>query len=271
MKKKLKRVLKIAFLAVSAAILMIASVLLFPQALFAKKIAYKKFTVYSSDNVDNHIKIVLDDALALVQESELYDSNYTYNIILCNGSFYNKIDDKLLGVGRTARATLRNVIIKVSIDPKQNLAFPAFHKPCEENLTQVIAHEMIHCLQANKYGLFKFNPFRHPEFWKLEGYPEYISKRRDVSNEGYDLRSDINRYVKVESEAKDIWISSEDGGCEVPDYYYRGRLMMEYLIDIKHLSYDQVLNDTTSENSVYQEMINWKGSTKRGKIDKAGY
>jgi hypothetical protein len=271
MKKKLKRILKIAFLAVSAAILMIASILLFPQELFAKKISYKKFTIYSNENVDNHIKIVLDEALALVQRSELYDSNYTYNIILCSGSFYNKIDDKLLGVGRTARATLRNVIIKVRIDPKQNLAFPTFHKPCEENLTQVIAHEMIHCLQANKYGLFKFNPFRHPEFWKLEGYPEYISKRNEVSNEGYDLRSDIDRCVKLESEAKDVWISSEDGGCEVPDYYYKGRLMMEYLIDIKHLSYDQVLNDATSENFVYQEMINWKDSTKRGKINKAGY
>lgn len=262
MKKKLKRILRIAFLAVSAGIVMIASILLFPQELFAKKISYKKFTVYSNENVDNHIKIVLDDALALVQRSELYDSNYTYNIVLCNGSFCNKIDDKLLGVGRTARATLRNVIIKVKIDPKQNLAFPTFHKSCEENLTKLIAHEMIHCLQANKYGLLKFNPFRHPEFWKLEGYPEYISKRNESSNVDHNVAADIDRYVKLKSEAKDIWISSEDGGCEVPDYYYRGRLMMEYLIDIKHLSYDQVLNDTTSENSVYQEMINWKNSTK---------
>lgn len=23
---------------------------------------------------------------------------------------------------------------------------------------------------ANRYGIWAFNPFRHPEFWKLEGY-----------------------------------------------------------------------------------------------------
>jgi hypothetical protein len=53
----------------------------------------------------------------------------------------------------------------------------------------------------------------------LEGYPEYISKQNELSSEGYDLTSDINRYVNLKSKATDIWISSEDGGCEVPDYY----------------------------------------------------
>jgi hypothetical protein len=149
MKKIFKRVLKITFLAISAGILTIAIIILFPEQLFAKKISYKKFTVYSNDNVDDAIKTVLDSALILVQQSELFDSDYEYNVILCNNSIYNKIDDKILGIGRTARVTLKNVIIKVRIDPSENLAFPAFHKPCEENLTEVIAHEMIHCLQAH--------------------------------------------------------------------------------------------------------------------------
>jgi len=33
---------------------------------------------------------------------------------------------------------------------------------------------------------------------------------------------------------------------------------MEYLIDIRHFSYDQILKDTRSENTIYQEMIKWK-------------
>jgi hypothetical protein len=101
-------------------------------------------------------------------------SYFVYN------SFYDKIDEKLLGIGRTARATLNNVIIKVRIDPKSNLAFPTFHKDCEVNLTDLLAHEMTHCLQANKYGIIKFNPFKHPELWMLEGYPEYISRQREL-------------------------------------------------------------------------------------------
>jgi len=262
MKKVLKRVLKITFLAVLTGILTIAVILLFPQQLFAKKISYEKFTVYSNAKIDDNIKTVLDNALILVQKSELHDTNYKYNIILCNNSFYNKIDDKLLGVGRTARATLKNVIIKVRIDPKENLAFPTFHKACEQNLTQVIAHEMIHCLQAHKYGILKFNPFKHPEFWKLEGYPEYISKQKDLSGKDYSLTDDIDRYLNLENKATDIWVSSEEGGCEAPDYYYKGKLMIEYLIDIKHSSYDQILKDTASENTIYQEMIKWNNGAK---------
>ncbi|MEP6949822.1 MAG: hypothetical protein ABI863_11130 [Ginsengibacter sp.] len=137
-------------LALLAAILAITTIILFPQRLFANKMHYKEFTVYSKDNIDDNIKIVLDDAMNLVRKSELYDSKYKYNIILCNNSFYNKIDDKLLGTEPTARATLNNVIIKVRIDPGTNLVFPTFHKACEVNLAELIAHEMIHCLQANK-------------------------------------------------------------------------------------------------------------------------
>jgi len=213
--------------------------------------------VYSNHNVDDNIKTILDEALLLVERSELYDSTYEYNIILCNNSFYNKIDDKVFGIGPTARARTRNVIIKVRIDAKNNLAFPTFHKACERNLTEVIAHEMTHCLQAHKYGILKFNPFKHPEFWKLEGYPEYISKQKKLLSNEYSLTTDISRYLTNKSKATDIWISSEEGGCEEPDYYYRGKLMMEYLIDIKHLSYDQILKDTASENTIYQEMIKW--------------
>ncbi len=262
MKKIFKKIFKITLLAFLTTILTIAAIILFPQRLFANKMKYKEFTVCSNTKINNYIKIVLDNAMNLVQKSELYDSTYKYNIILCNNSVYNKIDDQLLGEGPTARVTMNNVIIKVGIDPKSNLAFPTFHKVCKVNLTELIAHEMIHCLQANKYGILKFNPFKHPEFWKLEGYPEYISKQPELSSKGYSLTGDIDHYVTLETKATDIWILSEEGGCEVPNYYYKGRLMMQYLIDIKHLSYDQILKDTVSESIVYQEMIKWKDITK---------
>ena len=258
MRKIFRRVIKITSLTILTGILTIAIVILFPQGLFAHKTSYKQFTVCSNNKIDGSIKIVLDNALILVRESELYDSHYKYNIILCDNSFYNKIDNKILGTGPAARARLHNVIIKVRIDPKNNLAFPTFPKACRINLTHLIAHEMIHCLQANKYGLLKFNPFKHPEFWKLEGYPEYISKH----TKDYSLISDLERYLTFQSKAKNNWILSEDGGCEAPAYYYQGKLMMEYLIGIRHLSYDQILKDTSSEQTIFQEMIKWKDSTK---------
>jgi hypothetical protein len=180
-----------------------------------------------------------------------------------NTTSYFKIDNTILGIGPTARATLNNVIIKVRVDPKSNLAFHTFRKPCEVNLTYLLAHEMIHCLQTKKYGILKFNPFRHPESWKLEGYPEYISRKTELSSNDYSLTSEIERYINLENKATDIWILAKEDGCEVPNYYYKGRLMMEYLIDIKHRTYDQILRDTVSENTIFEEMIQWKDSNKK--------
>jgi len=262
MKKKYKKIFRITLLAFLATFLTIAFILLFPQKLFANKLKYKEFTVCSNDKIDDDIKIVLDNVMDIVRKSELHDSSYKYNIILCHNTFYNKIDNKVFGTDPAARARLHNVIIKARIDPKNNLAFATFRKACEVNLTYLIAHEMIHCLQGHKYGLLKFNPFRHPEFWKLEGYPEYISKQNVFSSKDYSLTSDIDRYVTLKNKTTDIWISSENGGCEVPDYYYKGKLMMEYLIDIKHLSYDQILKDTTSENIIYRQMVKWNNAAK---------
>jgi len=266
MKKIFKRILQITLLTLITAILTIVSIVLFPQHLFANKFEYKNFTVYSNEKIGNDIKAVLDNAMNLVKKSEINDPNYKYNILLCYNSFYNKVDDKLFGEGPAASSRLNDVIIKVRIEPKNNLAFITFHKACEANLTCLLAHEMTHCLQLHKYGIMKFNPFRHPELWKLEGYPEYVARKTELSNRGYSLTSEIDRYVNLESKATNFWISAvDDEGCEVPNYYYKGLLMIEYLIDIKHMSYDKILDDTVSENTVYQEMIIWKDSIKENK------
>lgn len=260
MKKLFKRILQITLLTFVTTILTIVTIILFPQCLFANKLEYKNFKVYSNEKIGNDIKIILDNAIELVKKSEIYESNYRYNIVLCYNSFYNKLDSKLFGEGPTARSRLNDVIIKVRIEPKNNLAFPTFHKACEQNLTCLLVHEMTHCLQSYKYGFLEFNLLKHPELWKVEGYPEYVARKAELSKKGYSLTSQIERYVNLESKATDIWISGVDGGCEVPNYYYKGLLMIEYLIDIKHLSYGNILNDTVSESTVYQEMINWKKS-----------
>ena len=70
------------------------------------------------------------------------------------------------------------------------------------------------------------------------------------------------KYKNFESKATDIWILQEEGGCEAPNYYNKGRLMIEYLMDIKHMSYDQILKDPVSETAIFKEMTKWKDSTK---------
>jgi hypothetical protein len=263
MKSTIKKIFAGTLLTGLVAVSGLVTIIFFPEPLFANKLEHAQFKVYSNNSISEDIKIILDNSLALVKRSELYDPTYTYDIFLSYNSFYNKIDDKFLGSAQTARATDNNVIIKVDVDTKRNVAFPTFYQHCEADLTYLIAHEMIHCLQENKYGKLKFNPFRHPEYWKLEGYPEYISRQARLSSKDYDLIKQIDRYIDLESKLTDIWIAVEEGGCKAPKYYYKSRLMTEYLMDIKHFTYEKILTDTASEDMVYSEMVNWKETNKQ--------
>jgi len=42
--------------------------------------------------------------------------------------------------------------------------------------------------------------------------------------------------------------------------------MIEYLMDIKHLSYDQILKDSVSEATIFKEMIKWIDGAKKSSV-----
>ena len=102
--KKFRKILKRTLLMILIMISALVTIILFPQLVFANKMTYKNFKVCTNDKIDHDIKILLDNATALVQRSELYDPDYKYNVILCHNTFYNKIDDRLLGIGPSLMA-----------------------------------------------------------------------------------------------------------------------------------------------------------------------
>ncbi len=92
--------------------------------------------------------------------------------------------------------------------------------------------------------------------WKLEGYPEYISRQNMLKSSDYSLRFEIDRYKELEKNSKDGFVEVVKGHY-MPTYYYKGRLMVEYLMDIKGLTYDEILKDSRTEIEVFDELVNW--------------
>jgi hypothetical protein len=263
MRKTIKRILASSLLIGLVTICGLVTIILYPKPLFGNRLEHGQFVVHSNDKIDLDIKVILNNATDLIKHSELYDPEMKFDIYLSYNTLFNKIDDTFIGHGQTARATNNYVTIKVAVDIKKNLFFRTYYQKCEGNLTYLLTHEIVHVLQESKYGKLKFNPFKHPEYWKLEGYPEYIARRPQRLTADYDLVNELDRYIELESKLTDIWISITEGGCKVPKYYYKGRLMTEYLMDIKRLSYDKILTDTVSEDRIFAEMIKWKDSIER--------
>ena len=115
-----------------------------------------------------------------------------------------------------------------------------------------MAHEATHCMEFNRYGLLHSNVFgNNHAWWKWEGYPEYIARKGRA-----DLRNNISHLLDVEKTGNNGWIYFEDSTGVVISYY-KAWVMVQYCMDVRRLSFDQLLRDNGDENAVATEMMEW--------------
>lgn len=225
--------------------------ILYPNNLFARRLAYKEFNIYSGRDIKGDYQAVLDKAVVLVRASELYESGYTYDILLTDETFYKDVSFKILGPS-LARSIDNNIMLNIRADFENNLLSGPRNK---RDLTRTIAHEMVHCLQMNRYGILKFNPFKHPPLWKQEGYPEYIAYQEEINSPAYSFTETV-RVLKDYEKKRATWVELKPGHFD-PMIYFKGRVMIEYLMNIKRMNYDQILRDEIQEENVYKELDDW--------------
>ncbi|MCW3101765.1 MAG: hypothetical protein JWO09_205 [Bacteroidetes bacterium] len=250
MKPQLKKIL----LRLLATLLLIAGVLLViilnPSLIYAHKTPQNNFSVFHDHPLDPAFAPKLEQAAALIQTSEFYNKNLQLGICLNDGSAYPELMRKVRGEA-FAWGFYDKVVMQGEMDCKNNSVALNGYK---WNLTQLLAHEMVHCLQFDKLGLWKSKPLADIPDWKWEGYAEYIS-RQDTSQK--DPAKNIERLLDAEKINKDSWEISFTDGTIAPKDYYRYWLLVQYCMDIRKMSYMQVLTDTTQEASLRQEMMSW--------------
>ena len=124
------------------------------------------------------------------------------------------------------------------------------------NLTQLLAHEMIHCYQFKRFGLLQSRPVANIPDWKWEGYPEYVARQNADQK---DLRKNIARLLAAEKTENSGWILFDDGtGTVLP--YYKSWLLVSYCLGVKKMTYTQLIADTVGEEAMMGEMMGWYGS-----------
>src|SRR5437868_43093 len=133
--KQIKRVLSLVLIVALSFILVVTAIILYPQPLFANKVQYGQFRIYSNEKLVGEAKPIFDSVLSLIKSSELYDSTYVVDVFLSYNTFFNKLDDKVFGSGPSARAIDNNLVIKVAVDINKNLAYPTYPKSCEQGLS----------------------------------------------------------------------------------------------------------------------------------------
>lgn len=251
MRKLTKRIVGGSLFAVILTLASLLALMLYPSNIFATRVAYRNFTLYSNEPLNGPYTDILDHALALAAMSELYAPEHLYDVYLTEGTLYKDISTAMFGRAM-ARSQDNNILLNLHVDFDRDRLSSSTNW---RNLTQTIAHEMIHCLQVRRYGMWSINPIHHPPLWKMEGYPEYIALQETIHAPGYDFRATVKKlmtYIDHHTE----WPEVEPGRSE-NIVYLKGRVMIEYLMDIRGMTYDQILRDSRSEEDIYRELITW--------------
>ena len=112
-------------------------------------------------------------------------------------------------------------------------------------------------MQFDRLGFWHSNPVAALPVWKWEGYAEYISRQSEQPNEMHDL---INLFHRTD---KDSWAVYLPDSTIIPREYLAYRMLVQYCMDIKRMSYSGLLKDTLSEEAIRQDMMKWHFQNKK--------
>ncbi len=220
-----------------------------PALTYARQTRLHNYIVFHNKDLPKEATLRLDEAFDLVKASEIYNAELKLDVCLNDGGTYSALIQRLKKPA-FAWGVFHEVIIGSKADFPNNYAELYGY---QWNLVQVLAHEMIHCYQFDHLGLLNSNPLANYPEWKWEGYPEYIARR---NSDQQNLVFNIDRLQATQKTNHDGWIKFKDSTGTVLSYYEYW-LLMQYCLDVKHLSYKQVLQDTSSVKEINQQMMNW--------------
>lgn len=229
---------------------MLFGLMLNPTILYAKQTTIGNFTVYHQNEIDETLSHRLEKVTSILSESELYDPSYRLNICLNDGSSYPIIMEKIRGQA-FGWGFYKNVVLEGESNIKSNYVELNGYR---WNLEQLIAHEAIHCYQYHELGIWNSNPLANYPNWKWEGYPEYVARQ---TTDQEDLFESIQLLIQTEKEQPGLWAIEFSDGTISPVNYYKDWLLVKYCLDIKKLSYKELLNDSTERVSIEEEMMDW--------------
>lgn len=247
MKKKLKKwVLRLtACLLVITGLLLI--IVLNPVLLYANKTKHANHILFHNQQMDPAFITALDEADLLVSGSECYNPQLQLDICLNDGASYPGLIKFLHGPA-FAFGFYNKVVLQGRADAANNYVELNGYR---WNLTQLLAHEMTHCLQFDKLGFWNSNPMAGIPEWKWEGYAEYVARKKKDQT---DLKKNIRLLLEA---GKNDWAVYFADSTIAPKTYYGYWLLVQYCLDIKKMNYQQLLADTSGMEAVKEEMMSW--------------
>jgi len=149
-----------------------------PQPLFAYSAQQGNVVLHARAPFPPQTGPLLDDVLARVSRSPLYDAERTHHVFLCDTpalfALFTLWDRK---VGGKAKVGLGgNVFLRpFSIERGRLIGPSGDDKPGERTLAYFIAHEVTHLMTADRVGRWRYHRLAA---FQQEGYADYVAFAR---------------------------------------------------------------------------------------------
>lgn len=236
-----------------ALILLDLGVLATPGLFFPEEKQYGAITVYSEKPIGQETDSIMSEVFRRLNAVPIYDPDIKHNLCLCSTqekfTFFSRLTarkNRIMGFCLVGSAYINGDFIK-------ELAMRTGGQPKyltrEGSVVHVATHELMHGYITNYYGSIAARKL--PE-WKIEGYCEYgVNQFVAPQDSGYSISERIDIYLND---------SKWNPTAEVHRPWYVWGLMMEYLINVRGLNFEQVMADSITKEDIYQEMMDWRKS-----------
>jgi len=221
--------------------------LLNPRLFYSHAHAHGQIHILHNLELDEAWEGQIDTAIQAIESSALYDPNFQIELCLQDGSIYPQFAELIFG-DAFAFGYANKAVLNMPVQPVSGYAIKNGKK---RDLAELLAHEFIHNFQYQKYGFATLN---FP-FWKLEGYAEYMMRQEE---DEWDLRYGISHLLKYDEQGSYNydWVEWENE-IGTPYIYLKSNVMVQYLMEIEGLTYDEIVKDLRSMEVVFEEVLSW--------------
>jgi hypothetical protein len=215
-------------LALAGAVFAWLALAIHPQPLFAYSAQRANVVLHARVPFPPQTQPLLEDVLARVSRSPLYDAGRTYHVFLCDSqalfALFAPWNPRVGGVTQVylgGNAFLR----PFSIERGRLIGPSGDDKPGERTLAYFIAHEVTHTMTGDRLGRRRY---RHLAAFQQEGYADYVAFARPV-----DFAAGREALLRDAPE-----MDPKRSGL-----YRRYELMVAHLLERQGMTIDQLLAD----------------------------
>jgi hypothetical protein len=212
------------------------ALVLHPQPLFAYSLRRQNLELHARQPLPPRTAAILDEAVRRLARSPLYDARQKYDVFLCDTASTFAFFTLKAGAAGVTHPGGNAFLRPANVAHDRLIDTAGRERQGERSLTYYIAHEAAHAMAMSSLGYLTF--YRLARF-QVEGYADHVA---------FDHRVDLTAGREALRRRAPEMDFARSG------LYRKYELLVEYLLDRRGLSVEQLLAAPLAESEIERQL-----------------